>query len=65
MCGEARRLHGRWWPRNASSDAFRGGAAPIDDLRSLEGDGSERLEDIFLRLTGEATARGLVEVLDA
>jgi ABC-2 type transport system ATP-binding protein len=37
----------------------------VDELRAQHTDGSDRLEDIFLRLTGETTARGLVEVLDA
>ena len=37
----------------------------VDELRTAGEAGSERLEDIFLRLTGEVAARGLVEVLDA
>jgi ABC-2 type transport system ATP-binding protein len=37
----------------------------MDELRRHAASGTEGLEDIFLRLTGESTARGLVEVLDA
>jgi ABC-2 type transport system ATP-binding protein len=37
----------------------------MDELRKHAADGTEGLEDIFLRLTGEDAARGLVEVLDA
>jgi ABC-2 type transport system ATP-binding protein len=37
----------------------------MDDLRQSATDGATGLEDIFLRLTGENAARGLVEVLDA
>ncbi len=37
----------------------------IEDLRAHAQDPDDRLEDIFLRLTGEDAARGLVEVLDA
>ncbi|MFN8580763.1 MAG: ABC transporter ATP-binding protein [Gemmatimonadaceae bacterium] len=37
----------------------------IDDLRAHAQGPDDRLEDIFLRLTGEDAARGLVEVLDA
>lgn len=37
----------------------------VDDLRAHARDPNDRLEDIFLRLTGEDAARGLVEVLDA
>jgi ABC-2 type transport system ATP-binding protein len=37
----------------------------IDALRAHAQDPEDRLEDIFLRLTGEEAARGLVEVLDA
>jgi ABC-2 type transport system ATP-binding protein len=37
----------------------------MDDLRKHAVHGDEGLESIFLRLTGENAARGLVEVLDA
>ena len=37
----------------------------MDDLRRNAARGDEGLEEIFLRLTGENAARGLVEVLDA
>lgn len=37
----------------------------MDDLRRNAERGDEGLEEIFLRLTGENAARGLVEVLDA
>jgi ABC-2 type transport system ATP-binding protein len=37
----------------------------MDELRRHAAAGTEGLEDIFLRLTGESTARDLVEVLDA
>lgn len=37
----------------------------MDDLRRNAEHGDEGLEEIFLRLTGENAARGLVEVLDA
>jgi ABC-2 type transport system ATP-binding protein len=37
----------------------------MDDLRRNAERGDEGLEEIFLRLTGEEAARGLVEVLDA
>lgn len=37
----------------------------MDDLRRDAARGDEGLEEIFLRLTGENAARGLVEVLDA
>jgi ABC-2 type transport system ATP-binding protein len=37
----------------------------MDELRQSATDGTQGLEDIFLRLTGENAARELVEVLDA
>jgi len=37
----------------------------MDDLRRHAASGTEGLEEIFLRLTGESAARDLVEVLDA
>jgi ABC-2 type transport system ATP-binding protein len=37
----------------------------LEDLRAHAEHPHDRLEDIFLRLTGEEAARGLVEVLDA
>ncbi|MBV6521112.1 MAG: putative multidrug ABC transporter ATP-binding protein YbhF [Gemmatimonadaceae bacterium] len=37
----------------------------VEDLRVHSGNQEDRLEDIFLRLTGEAPSRELVEVLDA
>ena len=37
----------------------------MDDLRRNADRGDEGLEEIFLRLTGDGAARGLVEVLDA
>ncbi|MEP7344643.1 MAG: ABC transporter ATP-binding protein [Gemmatimonadaceae bacterium] len=37
----------------------------LEELRAQSEDSHDRLEDIFLRLTGEEVARGLVEVLDA
>jgi ABC-2 type transport system ATP-binding protein len=37
----------------------------MDELRAHAEHPQDRLEDIFLRLTGEEAARGLVEVLDA
>lgn len=37
----------------------------MDDLRQHAASGTDGLEDIFLRLTGETAARDLVEVLDA
>jgi ABC-2 type transport system ATP-binding protein len=37
----------------------------MDELRQSAADGTQGLEDIFLRLTGENAARELVEVLDA
>ena len=37
----------------------------MDELRQHAEQGREGLEDIFLRLTGEDPARGMVEVLDA
>jgi ABC-2 type transport system ATP-binding protein len=37
----------------------------MEDLRRNAERGDEGLEEIFLRLTGENAARGLVEVLDA
>ena len=40
-------------------------AGTMDDLRRHAESGTEGLEDIFLRLTGERAARDLVEVLDA
>jgi ABC-2 type transport system ATP-binding protein len=40
-------------------------AGTIDELRRHAESGTDGLEDIFLRLTGETAARDLVEVLDA
>ena len=40
-------------------------AGTMDELRRHAESGTEGLEDIFLRLTGETAARDLVEVLDA
>jgi ABC-2 type transport system ATP-binding protein len=40
-------------------------AGTMDELRRNAESGTEGLEDIFLRLTGETAARDLVEVLDA
>jgi ABC-2 type transport system ATP-binding protein len=40
-------------------------AGTMDELRQHAESGTEGLEDIFLRLTGETAARDLVEVLDA
>ena len=40
-------------------------AGTMDDLRKHAQDGTEGLESIFLRLTGENAARELVDVLDA
>lgn len=40
-------------------------AGTMDELRRHAESGTEGLEDIFLRLTGEAAARDLVDVLDA
>lgn len=40
-------------------------AGTMDELRRHAEHGTEGLEDIFLRLTGEIAARDLVEVLDA
>jgi ABC-2 type transport system ATP-binding protein len=40
-------------------------AGTMDELRQNAQSGTEGLEDIFLRLTGETAARDLVEVLDA
>ena len=37
----------------------------MDDLRAQRRVGTDGLEEIFLRLTGENAARELVEVLDA
>jgi len=37
----------------------------VEELRAFAENPHDRLEDIFLRLTGEEAARGLVEVLDA
>ncbi|HEY5547370.1 MAG TPA: ABC transporter ATP-binding protein, partial [Gemmatimonadaceae bacterium] len=39
-------------------------AGTMDELRRDAESGTEGLEDIFLRLTGETAARDLVEVLD-
>src|SRR5678816_3173110 len=40
-------------------------AGTMDELRRHAESGTEGLEDIFLRLTGESAARDLIEVLDA
>jgi ABC-2 type transport system ATP-binding protein len=37
----------------------------LQELRRGEREGSDALEDIFLRLTGDQVARELVDVLDA